>query len=146
MKPSQPTGWRVAPVFLVQSVERSIPYYRDRLGFQVLGPFGQPVEMAFVGREGIQFMLQDGEGRPLPGSNRSYKSVAWDAHIWVDDVEALRAQLKSRGATILKPPTVAFYRNREIEVGTRTDSCSASDNSRDERSSPQTPGEGEKQQ
>ena len=115
MKKGQ-NGWHIAPVLIVQSVERSVCSYRDKLGFQIIGTFGSPLEMASVGREGVQLMLQDGAGKPRPGSNRSYKSVAWDAHIWVENVDALYDELGMRGATILKPPTVALYGNREIEV------------------------------
>jgi hypothetical protein len=114
MKQGQ-NGWRIAPVLIIQSVERSVCYCRDKLGFQIIGTFGSPLEMAFVGREGVQLMLQDGEGKPRPGSNRSHKSVAWDAHIWVENVDALYEELGMRGATILKPPTgrsMAIVRSR----------------------------------
>jgi hypothetical protein len=66
MKQGQ-NGWRIAPVLIVQSVERSVCSYRNKLGFQIIGTFGSPLEMASVGREGVQLMLQDGEGKPRPG-------------------------------------------------------------------------------
>jgi len=114
--PEPPEAWRVAPVLVVRDVGQSIAYYRDTLGFDVIGTFGEPPEVAFVGRAGIQLMLQDAEGKPTPGSNRGYKSVAWDAHVWVEDVESLHADFVARGATIVKPPTATFYGAREIEV------------------------------
>jgi catechol 2,3-dioxygenase-like lactoylglutathione lyase family enzyme len=107
---------RMAPVLIVESVEKSVAYYRDRLGFALVGSFGDPPEMAFVGRDAIQLMLQDAEGKPRPGSNRRYKSVAWDALVWARDVDALHADLQAREARILKAPHRTFYGHREMEV------------------------------
>jgi uncharacterized glyoxalase superfamily protein PhnB len=72
--------------------------------------------MAFVGRQGIQIMLQDTEGRPVPGPNHRYKSVAWDVLVLVRDVPALHAELVERGAKIRKAPYVTFYGHTETKV------------------------------
>src|SRR5262249_24688184 len=37
-------AWRVAPVLVVRSAVDSVAYYRDKLGFAVLGTFGEPME------------------------------------------------------------------------------------------------------
>jgi len=108
--------WRVAPVFVVSDVSRSVTYYRDQLGFEVLGTFGNPIEMAFVGRSGTQIMLQDAEGKPTPGPNSSYKSVAWDALFWVANVRELANDLKRRGADIRREPYETFYGRIELEA------------------------------
>jgi uncharacterized glyoxalase superfamily protein PhnB len=101
---------------IVRDVAASLACYRDCLSFRVVGVFGQPPEMAFVGRQGVQIMLQDSEGRPMAGPNHSYKSVAWDALVWVRDVRALHAELEANGAKIRKAPSVTFYGHTEIEV------------------------------
>lgn len=108
--------WRVSPVLIVRDVASSLAYYRDFLLFQVVGVLGDPPEMAFVGRQGIQIMLQDAEGRAVPGPNQRSKSVAWDVLVWVRDVRALHAELVERGAKIRKAPYVTFYGHTEIEV------------------------------
>lgn len=110
------TNWRIAPVLVVSDLEASIRYYRDRLKFNVIGTFGSPVEMAFVGAHGVQVMLQHAEGKPIPGPNSKYKSVAWDALLWVADVHSLHADLAAAGATIRKAPYRTFYGHIEFEA------------------------------
>lgn len=108
--------WRVAPIFVVRDVAKSVAYYRDRLGFDLVGTFGSPMEMAFVGRAGTQIMLQDSESKPIPGPNSSYKSVAWDALFWVSDVRQLNEEFKRRGAQIRREPYETFYGRIEVEA------------------------------
>lgn len=107
--------WRVAPVLVVRDVGTSIAYWRDRMGFEVESTFKDPPVMAFLERGGVQFMLQgNGEG-PVPGANRGYMAGVWDAHVWVDDADALHADMKARGA-VVSDPCDTFYGNREFEV------------------------------
>jgi len=108
--------WRVTPVLIVRDAADSLAYYRDCLQFDVIGKLGSPAEMAFVGRRGIQIMLQGAEGRPTPGPNHRYKSVAWDVLVGVRDVRALHAEFAERGAKIRAGPHVTFYGHTEIEV------------------------------
>ncbi len=126
-------AWRVAPVFVVSKVQESVAYYRDRLGFEVVGTFGEPLEMAFVGRGGTQIMLQDAEGGSIPAANHSYKSVAWDAPFWVGNVRELGEELRRRGAEIRREPTRRSTATSSSRRSIRTDACSASVNRADRR-------------
>ena len=107
--------WRVAPVLVVSDMTASIAYWRDRMGFEVVGTFKDPPVMAFVARSGVEFMLQGNGANSVPGTNRNHMSMVWDAHVWVDDADALHADMKARGATVTDPVNT-FYDNREFEV------------------------------
>ncbi len=108
--------WNVAPVLVVRDVSESIAYYRDRMGFSVKGTFGEPLEMAFVSRGNVQLMLQDAEGKPTPGPNSRYKSVAWDVLFWVTDVYSLHSELSRLGAIVSGPPESTFYGTTEFQA------------------------------
>jgi catechol 2,3-dioxygenase-like lactoylglutathione lyase family enzyme len=105
-----------APFFLVADVVRAAEYYRDRLGFTIVGYFfEQPPVFAMVGRDGQIIMLSlmtGGRG----GSNRGFKAEAIDAYLWTDDVDALHAELRQRKADIIAPPQRRIYRMKELEV------------------------------
>ena len=106
----------VAPFFLVADVVRAAEYYRDKLGFRIVGYFfEEPPVFAMVGRDDqiIMLSLMDaGRG----GSNRGYKAEALDAYLWTDDVDALHAELQQSGADILSPPQLRSYGMKELEV------------------------------
>jgi uncharacterized glyoxalase superfamily protein PhnB len=106
----------VAPFFLVADVVRAAEYYRDRLGFSILGYFfEEPPVFAMVGRNDQIVMLslmRGGRG----GSNRSHKNEALDAYFWVDDVGGLHAEFQQNGADIISPPQLRIYGTKELEV------------------------------
>ena len=107
--------WQVAPVLVVRDLAISLPYWRDRMGFDVIGAFKDPPILVFMARCGIQFMLRETGGDPIPGTNRAWVGTAWDAHVWVDDADALHAEMEARGATV-SDLRDTFYDNREFEV------------------------------
>jgi|HubBroStandDraft_5_1064220.scaffolds.fasta_scaffold483840_1 uncharacterized glyoxalase superfamily protein PhnB len=106
--------WHVAPVLVVRDVSASIGWWQDLIGFRVLDTFKDPPVMAFVERRGVQFMLQ-GNGGAIPGPNRAFMPGIWDAHVWVDDADALHAEIKARGAQVTDVHDT-FYGNREFEA------------------------------
>ena len=61
----------------------------------------------------IQLSLMEAE---RGGSNRQWKGEALDAYIWVDDVDALYAELQQSGADIVGPPVLRIYGMKELEV------------------------------
>lgn len=113
---SNVASWRVAPVLIVRDVEVSLAYYRDHLGFKVVGTFGEPLEMVFVGRGGVQVMLQDAERKPTPGPNCTYESVARDVLFRVPDARELFDELKRHGAEVRREPYETLYGHLQLEA------------------------------
>jgi uncharacterized glyoxalase superfamily protein PhnB len=106
----------VSPVFLVADVTKAAEFYRDKLGFKIIGYFfEEPPVFAMVGRDDKVVMLslmRTSRG----GSNRSHKSEAIDAYFGVDDVDALHAEFQQTGADIIMPPQLRIYGMKELEV------------------------------
>ena len=92
-----PTFTGVSPVLLIADLDRSVAYYRDRLGFdcEVHGPI-----VATASRDAATILLAraDEPERLVP----HWKIVEnmWNAYIRVNDVEAVYAEVQERGAEI----------------------------------------------
>jgi uncharacterized glyoxalase superfamily protein PhnB len=110
--------WHVAPYFLVRDVVAAANHYRDTLGFSYERFWGEPPAFCMVRRGGIVIMLsQHGpQGRTQPNHRAEKGSDAWDAYIWVDDADALHAELEQRGARIVRGLCDQQYRCRDFEV------------------------------
>jgi catechol 2,3-dioxygenase-like lactoylglutathione lyase family enzyme len=87
----------MAPFFIVSSVERSIAFYRDQLGFEVIftesaaeGPF-----FAILCRDRAMLFIK-GSGDPLPNPKR-YSWARWDAYLSVPEPDALAVELTAQG-------------------------------------------------
>ena len=88
---------QITPILRVQDVEASIAYYLDKLGFTDCWQFGEPPTFGGASRDGLEVQFcKDCQGSP----------GTWIS-IWVDDVDALHAELRARGADIHQPPTTS---------------------------------------
>jgi uncharacterized glyoxalase superfamily protein PhnB len=113
--------WRTAPVLGVQNVRQTAEYYRDVLGFELdpetgvfQGAGDDPGGLyAIVRRAGasLHFQIRRGD---LPDRRRT--SMERDVYIYVDDVDTLYRELRSRGVATVSPPQNAPYGLREILV------------------------------
>lgn len=113
--------WQIAPILGVRRVRPAAEYYRDVLGF-VLDPEDgvfqpSPDEpdgvYAIVKRPGvwIHFQIRRGD---FP--ERTRQSLERDVYVYVDDVDALHADFRRRGAHILAAPHVAPHGIYEMVV------------------------------
>ncbi|WP_421724499.1 VOC family protein [Bauldia sp.] len=90
-----------APILFVSDLPASVDYWRDKVGFTVGGIYGEPrPEFAILRRDRAFVMLsQAPDGHTIVPSWR-IKDKTWNAYFWVDDAEAMFAELKERGARI----------------------------------------------
>lgn len=111
------------PCFAVPDVVRTAEYYRDVLGFEILGYWnGQQVTQeaqsapvfGIVRRDAVQVFFSLAER--ANGTRPPRPAGACDAYIQVKAVDALAEELRRRGAEILDGPVDRVYRQREIEV------------------------------
>lgn len=89
----------VSPVLLVADLQRSVDYFSDRLGFEC-HVFGDPPNFATAARDAavILIAVSDEPERLVP--HWQIVDKMWDAYIRVDDVDAIYAEVKARGAGI----------------------------------------------
>jgi catechol 2,3-dioxygenase-like lactoylglutathione lyase family enzyme len=89
----------VSPVLLVADIERSVAYYRDRLGFEC-ATYGDPPDFVVARRDDatLLFALCPEPERIAP--NWQIVDKVWNAYIRVDDADAVYAEVQRRGAGI----------------------------------------------
>jgi catechol 2,3-dioxygenase-like lactoylglutathione lyase family enzyme len=93
----------IAPFFIVSSVDQTIAYYRDRLGFAVVHrtPDQDPF-FAIVARDQAMLLVKSGEVSPVPNCRR-HPEMRWDAYVSVLEPDGLAAELRERGVLFSSP-------------------------------------------
>jgi len=94
------------PILHVKSLRASQAYFRDQLGFKLLWDYGEPPDFGAVGRGDAVFFLCQ-QCQSAPGT--------W-SFVFVENVDKLHDELKSRGARILSPPEKKPWNLREMQV------------------------------
>jgi catechol 2,3-dioxygenase-like lactoylglutathione lyase family enzyme len=94
----------ISPSFIVTDVERTIAFYRDKLGFETR--FRQPEQnpfFAIIGRDGAQiFIKSERDIVPLPNSRR-HPHLRLDSFVYVPDPDALAAEFADHGVAFSVP-------------------------------------------
>ncbi len=101
---------RIAPEMPAADLREAIAYYVERLGFELASavPDG---EYAIVERDGVAIHLfRDCS----PDGARLHSGVA--AHVFVEEIEALYAELAARGAQITQAIERKPWGNRDFRV------------------------------
>jgi catechol 2,3-dioxygenase-like lactoylglutathione lyase family enzyme len=89
----------ISPVLLVADLERSVAYYRDRLGFEC-HVYGDPPNFATADRDAATILLALANDRERLVPHWRIVDMMWNAYIRVDDVDAIYAEVQERGAGI----------------------------------------------
>ncbi len=111
-------SWTVAPYFLVDDVVASANFYRDKLGFHYERFWGDPPAFCMVKRSGIVIMLSQFPRTASMRPNRlaDPNGEAWDAYVWVDDVEELYREFKGNAVKVTREICDQPYGNRDFDV------------------------------
>jgi catechol 2,3-dioxygenase-like lactoylglutathione lyase family enzyme len=105
----------VAPQFIVPDVVAAAEYYRDKLGFKILSYFLDPPVFAMVARDSVEVHFgRSTDGAAASPNHLRRPGLGLDAYIWVNDLDALHEELKSRGAKIVEAPTPRLYKCYEM--------------------------------
>jgi catechol 2,3-dioxygenase-like lactoylglutathione lyase family enzyme len=89
----------ISPVLLVADLQRSVDYYRDRLGFTCV-THGDPPDFATADRDGQTILLALAEDSSRLVPHWKIVDMMWNVYIRVDDADAIYAEVQERGAGI----------------------------------------------
>lgn len=106
--------WQVWPLLTVQDIDRSVEFYRDQLGFSVVGNAETDGKLFWcrLERGGSCIMLQQAEEEDGPAEGRG-RGIS--LYVVCDDTDAVHAELANRGLQ-LSPPSVAYYGMKQLFV------------------------------
>lgn len=106
---------KLATQFVVDDVVKTAEYYRDVLGFEILGYFADPPVYAMAARGGVEMHFGKAGAEPQ-ASSTELRRVGFDAYIWVDDIQGLYDELKTAGADIVEGPVKRVYESTEVVI------------------------------
>jgi catechol 2,3-dioxygenase-like lactoylglutathione lyase family enzyme len=101
---TRPTTPGISPFFIVSNVDRTIAFYRDKLGFETTfqAPDSEPF-FAIIRRDGVQLLVKSEAGvDPVPNPQR-HPSMRWDAFVYAPDPDALAAEFAGHGVAFSEP-------------------------------------------
>ena len=107
---------QIAPQFVVTDVVKTAEYYRDFLGFKILGYFLDPPVYAMVARDGVEIHFGKADGDEIKVNESVRKGLGSDAYIFVSDVQKLYEEFLTSGANITEGPIKRIYNCTEITV------------------------------
>ncbi len=96
-------------IFTVQDVAASLAYYRDCVGFDIAFEYGSPTSYVGLCSGEVSLHLIAAAQAPRPSGHGAVS-------IYVDDVDALHADLVRRGARILNSPKDQEYGLRDFAI------------------------------
>ena len=113
---------KLAPQWIVDNVEETVSFYTENLGFTVdwIGTL-----FAIISTGEVTLMIRQLDTNNLKRPNRipfleagwhTNGAEAWDAYIWVDNVEALYDSIKTKKVKIIREIQDSDYGNREFEI------------------------------
>ncbi len=106
----------ISPQFVVPNVVNAAEYYRDVLGFRILGYFLDPPVYAIVARDSVEIHFGRANSGTAAEPNIQRREGSLDAYIWVNDLDPLYAEFRERGAKIVEPPSRSVYKTYEMIV------------------------------
>jgi len=106
----------LAPQFVVPDVVVAAEFYRDKLGFEVLGYFLDPPVFAIVRRDSAEIHFGKADGATLHRNEEVRRGLGTDAYIFVSDIETLHHELLESGVEIVEGPIRRPYDRVEITV------------------------------
>jgi uncharacterized glyoxalase superfamily protein PhnB len=89
-----------SPILFVKDIGRSVAYWNEKIGFDIVEIYGEPPGFAILSRDTAHVMLASVPEQHEIVPFWKVRSGTWNAYFWVDDVAAMYAEIQKRGATI----------------------------------------------
>jgi catechol 2,3-dioxygenase-like lactoylglutathione lyase family enzyme len=108
---------RLAPQIVVPDVVTTAEFYRDKLGFKILGYFAEPPVYAMVERDEVEIHFGKADDGAAVQVNEALRNgLGNDLYIWVSDIEEMFEELTGRGVEIVEGPVKRVYDCIEIVI------------------------------
>ncbi len=105
----------IAPQLIVPDVVQTAQYYRDVLGFNIIGYFMDPPVYAMVERDGFQIHFGKADNGTYK-TNADFRKINTDFIIWVPEIDQFFEEVSAKNAEIVEGIVTRVYGSREFII------------------------------
>lgn len=105
----------IAPSLVVPDVVKTAEYYRDVLGFAIIGYFLDPPVYAMVQRDGFQIHFGKADSDIIK-TNAQFRAISTDLILWVPEIDLFFAEVTACNADIVEGIVTRVYGSREFII------------------------------
>lgn len=105
----------IAPQLVVPDVVKTANYYRDVLGFNIIGFVMDPPVYAMVERDGFQLHFGKADTDSFK-TNGDFRKINTDFIIWVPEIDLFYEEVKVKNAEIIEGIVTRIYGSREFVI------------------------------
>ena len=105
---------QIVPVFFTTDIPRTLAYYREKLGFELLGTWQDPPVYAIIARDRHAIHFRS-EAPPQPNPEK-YEEELLDAYVHIENADALHAEYAAKGVEFTRGLGDMPWRSREFVV------------------------------
>lgn len=105
---------QIAPTFFTIDIPATLAYYKDKLGFECLGTWGDPPVYAIVARD--QHAIHFRCAEPPTANPDKYTDELLDAYLHIEDADVLYAEYAERGVQFTRGVANMPWQSRECVV------------------------------
>ena len=111
-------GMKITPVLMVEEIEKSLPFWIDRMGFTktIDVPEGEHLGFAILVRDGAELMLQTVESVRKDAPQFAPQSRSHDVGLFIEVEDFADILKRLEGYPTALPERTTFYGMREIGV------------------------------
>lgn len=113
MESSKPKVIGIAPQLLVPDVKMTAEYYRDILGFKIMGYALNPPVYGMIERDGMQIHFAKSDEFV---TNDKFRPSTTDLILWIPEIDAFYTEIKTKGADIVQEILLRPYGSREFII------------------------------
>ncbi len=105
----------IAPQLIVPDVVKTANFYKDVLGFNIIGYFMDPPVYAMVERDGFQIHFGKADTENFK-TNNDFRKGNTDFIIWVPEIDQFFEEVKAKNAVIIEGIVKRIYGSREFVI------------------------------
>jgi uncharacterized glyoxalase superfamily protein PhnB len=105
---------QIVPLFFTTDIPATLAYYKDKLGFECLGTWQEPLLYAIIARDHQAIHLRCAE--PPTANPGKYSDELLDAYLQIEDADALYSEYADRGVEFTRNLTNMPWKSREFVV------------------------------
>jgi len=105
---------QIVPMFFTTDMDSTLAYYKEKLGFECVGTWGDPPIYAIVARDEQAIHFRCAE--PPTAHPDKYADELLDAYLSVENVDALHAEFAAKGVEFARELADTPWRSREFVV------------------------------